>query len=142
MKKMVVGFAFGPDREEVILIKRTKDDWQKDRLNGLGGHVEPHERPEDAMAREFFEEAGIRAERDLWRELVVLTIRDEYQVTFFAADLPPAFFHRAETSSDEGEIVFVPVMDIHRRALVPPAHWIVPLALDRGIELPLCVKRR
>lgn len=137
--RMVVGFAFGPDREEVILIKREKEDWYKGYANGPGGHVEPRERPEDAIAREFEEEAGIRVPRDCWRELVVMTVRDEKIVHFFAADLDGDLLNQARTASDEGEIFRAAVEHIHEQLLVPPAHWIIPLALDPDVSLPLMI---
>jgi 8-oxo-dGTP pyrophosphatase MutT (NUDIX family) len=57
----VVGFLFAPTREQpdqVALIMKNKPAWQKDKLNGLGGHIERNESPLIAMRREFEEEGG------------------------------------------------------------------------------------
>lgn len=54
----VVGFMFSEDYEKVALIRKNKPDWQKGKLNGIGGKIEQDECPDDAMLREFEEEAG------------------------------------------------------------------------------------
>lgn len=60
----VVGFLFSLDCTcvsgcpRVALIKKNRPDWQKGRLNGIGGKVEPGELSDEAMRREFREEAG------------------------------------------------------------------------------------
>lgn len=41
MKRYVVGFLFNPEGDEVVLVLKTKPDWQRGRLNGVGGKVEP-----------------------------------------------------------------------------------------------------
>lgn len=59
MVNYVVGFAFDKNRENVLLMRKNRPDWQKGYLNGLGGHVENNEYPLYAMNREAYEEAGI-----------------------------------------------------------------------------------
>lgn len=59
-KNYVLGFAFSRDGEEVVLIIKQKPDWQKGKLNGIGGKIEPEdESPLHAMIREFKEETGV-----------------------------------------------------------------------------------
>jgi len=53
-----LGFLFTINNE-VLLIRKTKPYWQKDRLNGVGGKVEKEEDPDRTMEREFEEEAGV-----------------------------------------------------------------------------------
>lgn len=57
-KRYVVGFLFNY-HNQVALILKARPDWQKGRLNGIGGHIEEEESPEEAMEREFLEEAGV-----------------------------------------------------------------------------------
>lgn len=45
--------------DEILLINREKSSWMG-RWNGLGGHIEPDESPENSAKRELFEEAGIK----------------------------------------------------------------------------------
>lgn len=55
--RYVVGYCFSPDFDAVALIEKIKPTWQKGKLNGIGGKIEPGEAPVEAMRREFGEEA-------------------------------------------------------------------------------------
>lgn len=57
MTEYVLGFYLWGSRF-VLLIRKNRPDWQAGKLNGIGGHIEPGETPEQAMVREFREEAG------------------------------------------------------------------------------------
>ena len=59
MNKYVVGFAFSENLRAVLLIQKNHPDWQKGFLNGIGGKIEPKEKPLDAMHRECQEETGL-----------------------------------------------------------------------------------
>jgi 8-oxo-dGTP diphosphatase len=45
MNKYVVGFLFNSDTNKVCLIKKNRPQWQKGRLNGVGGHIEDGKAP-------------------------------------------------------------------------------------------------
>lgn len=77
------GFLFGPYLADVALIRKAKPAWQRGKLNGIGGKVEPGETPHDAMVREFEEEAGVRVPR--WT--LIRTERFEAAVVHFFAAL-------------------------------------------------------
>lgn len=63
----VLGFCFaGPTPDLVVIRKRETAPWNAGLLNGVGGSVEAGEFPEEAMAREFFEETGHRSLPDEW----------------------------------------------------------------------------
>jgi len=62
----VVGFMFSEDGKQVALIRKEKPAWQKGKLNGIGGKLEPKEAPLDAMVREFLEETGFETTVDQW----------------------------------------------------------------------------
>jgi 8-oxo-dGTP diphosphatase len=59
MKSYVLGFIIDPHLDQVLLMKKKRPDWQKDRLNGIGGKIEPGETPEAAMVREGNEEVHL-----------------------------------------------------------------------------------
>ena len=55
----VCGFLFNPEKNQVVLIKKNRPDFQKGLFNGVGGKVENGEFCIQAMEREFYEEAGV-----------------------------------------------------------------------------------
>lgn len=58
MKSYVVGFLFDKTLENVVLIRKNRPEWQRNKWNGVGGHIEEGETAACAMAREFEEETG------------------------------------------------------------------------------------
>src|SRR3972149_224048 len=54
----VLGFMFSYDLKQVALIRKSHPEWQKGKLNGIGGHIEENETEIRAMMREFAEETG------------------------------------------------------------------------------------
>jgi 8-oxo-dGTP diphosphatase len=82
MNKYVLGFAFSADGSEVILIKKNKPDWQKDKLNGVGGKSEKGENVYESMVREFKEETGVETKPAQWDLFSSLT-GDNYEMWCF-----------------------------------------------------------
>jgi len=81
MKRMVLGFAFNPLDNTVLLILKARPDWQAGKLNGVGGKRECDgalgwEDPFMAMAREFHEETGCATPDFCW-DRVGRMIRDD-----------------------------------------------------------------
>lgn len=74
MYNYVLGFLIDNNKENVILIRKTKPTWQAGALNGVGGKIEDNEYPKDAMVREFFEETG--ASIINWENYCTMSIRD------------------------------------------------------------------
>lgn len=62
----VLGFMFSPDMERVVLIRKTKPEFQKGKLNGVGGKIEENETPIKAMIREFQVETGVSTKESDW----------------------------------------------------------------------------
>lgn len=80
----VCGFMCSWDLQNFLLIRKTHPEWQKGKLNGIGGKIElkkayigeilihqgnapeNYETPFEAMIREFYEETGITTTRDRW----------------------------------------------------------------------------
>lgn len=70
----VLGFFFSQDKKEVIMIKKTKPDFQKGKLNGVGGKIEPQDiSPHHAMCREFYEETGVTIPGIMWQNFATIT---------------------------------------------------------------------
>lgn len=83
MIEYVLGFAMYEGR--VWLIRKARPAEQAGKLNGIGGKVEPGEHPDEAMVREFKEEAGAVVEN--WIQFGELTDNENYHVTIYRRDL-------------------------------------------------------
>ncbi len=57
-----LGYILSPDRKKTLMVHRNKrkDDQHLGKYNGLGGKMEPDEDIFQCLAREIYEEAGIR----------------------------------------------------------------------------------
>jgi len=122
----VLGFMFDQDGDTVALIRKDKPDWQKGKLNGIGGKVESGESAAGAMRREFKEEAGV--DFDDWRQVldyggVGWTI---YIFAAFSGDI-------YETKTMEEEIVsrwkIWELSDGGYGECMPNLSWIIPMVL-------------
>jgi 8-oxo-dGTP pyrophosphatase MutT (NUDIX family) len=63
--RYVCGFAMGPN--DVLLLTKAKPEWQRGKLNGVGGRVETSDAGlRAAMEREFLEETGVHVRAYNW----------------------------------------------------------------------------
>lgn len=120
----VVGFCFDPTLLHVVLVRKNRPDWQAGRLNGVGGHVEEDETPEDAMNREFSEEAGV-ADLD-WMKFGTL-VGSGWTVHLFCAR--DERYNTVRTMTDE-PIGIYQAFEIPWMTAVSNLRWLVPLAHD------------
>lgn len=135
----VVGFAFSLGF--VLLIKKARPAWQKDKLNGVGGHVEDGELPQDAMVREFFEETGIFTSVRDWKHFAVV-MTDRSRVFMYTVNLTtpmmkdvPITQNLANTMTTNDETVGWYPDIVKNLPTVPNIPWLVELA-KRAEDLP------
>lgn len=97
MTQYVVGLIFDESFENILLIRKNRPDWQKGRLNGVGGKVEKQETSYEAMVRECEEECGLL----LYNWLLVENFSDSnsYEVHFFITQTPS--LRKAYAKTDE-----------------------------------------
>lgn len=125
----VVGFLFTGDGKSVCLVRKSHPDWQRGKLNGVGGKIECGEQVRSAMAREFFEEAGVATESRDW-SLHVRLLGSDFTCFVLAAHLPNPVPVTADGDEPCGwyETGLVPVMP----DVIPNLRWLIPLCLDHG----------
>ena len=121
LRHYVAGFALS-DRGTVLLIQKLKPEWQRGKLNGVGGSIEPGETPAEAMVREFSEETGLVTEPSYWAHFATVTTPVS-KVWFFAADLD---IEHAKTTT--AETVFEVPLDTDWDRMTPNLRWLLPLA--------------
>lgn len=124
--RYVVGFMFS--NGHVLLVQKTKPDWQRGYWNGVGGRVELGETPLDAVAREFQEETLIDTSPGEWRG-ICQERGPGCLVHFYAARrivAPPV-----GRANDMGEpLMWRRVDDLPAVQVVGNLRWLIPMALD------------
>ncbi len=144
MTQYVVGLLFSVSGEQVLLIEKKRPAWQDGLRNGVGGKVEPGETPLQAMEREAEEEAGIKDVK--WQPVVILrgaghranNPNADFIVHFFRAFSDDAF-GALEQKTDERLIPMETVIAVSHIKTMPNLHWIIALAVDPCIQLPIHV---
>jgi 8-oxo-dGTP diphosphatase len=124
-KEYVLGFMFSLDRERVALIRKNKPDWQKGKLNGIGGKVELNESKYVAMTREFAEECGYHGTAGSWLYYCRMEGKD-WAVHCFASYGEPEKCRTME--SEPVEVVSVRELDLY--PTVENLTWLIRLAVD------------
>lgn len=129
----VVGFLFSEDRSKIVLVQKNKPAWQAGRWNGVGGKLEPDERWEDCMSREFAEETGVSIPPEGWQHTVTL-FNDGFECRFFRAFSDLAF----DAKTVESETISLWDLDrLPECPVIDNLRWLVPIQLDMGLSFPL-----
>lgn len=133
----VCGFAFNTFNC-VALIAKSKPEWQKGRLNGVGGKIEGNESPQEAMVREFDEETGIYTDHNKWTEfctmkgpiwcvhfMVYNTVIDAYNTHILPNKEEPV--HWYDTRLLPSNVLY-------------NLRWLIPLCQDKTVCFPVEVR--
>jgi 8-oxo-dGTP diphosphatase len=124
--RYVLGFAFSPDFNQVLLICKNKPHWQAGKHNGLGGRIEDGESSEHAMYREFYEEAGVEIfDWVKFCNLIGEKHGQKYSVDAYHVSLPLEHC-RSQTSEP---IMIFPV-SILPPNILPNVRWLIEMALS------------
>lgn len=127
MKKFyVLGLMFSPDFDKVVLIRKTHPDWQKGKLNGVGGKIEFGENPSAAMVREFMEETGVQTNESDWGQFLLMRF-PEAEIFVFASvwsDCPKlkALIEETPSVMNLSEVFFLKTVR-NIQWLIPMAKW-------------------
>jgi 8-oxo-dGTP diphosphatase len=138
MKFYTAGGIFSKERNEILLIRKNRPDWQKGKFNFVGGKMEEGETPLQTMRREAFEETTIKD--DDWKEIAVLEAK-HFEVTFFA--IYNQDIKKIKALTDE-ELYPMMIKDIYNpnyyfyNDIMKNLRVVISLALDdSGIKLPI-----
>ena len=130
MKEYCLGFVSSASL--VLLIEKTKPDWQAGKLNGIGGKIEDGETPLEAMKREWAEETGI--DNPEWSPTIQM-FEDDWVVYCFKGTLDGLSLKSAEMISEtfEEKCFLVDANDLPDNVL-PNLKWLVPMHQDEGFN--------
>jgi len=130
----VLALLFTEDRRQVVLMHKTRPAWQAGRVNALGGRLLAGESAADAARREVREEAGVDVAT--WDEVLVWDdpVYRMHVVRAFDDDAA----RRAHTAEDQ--TVFLADAHALPPNLIDNLRWLVPLALDRDVAVPIAVR--
>lgn len=97
-QEYVLGIAMNYKKNKILLIRKTKPDWQQGLLNAVGGKIEKNESPMQAMVREFEEETGLKTSNVFWTELGIQENEHFKMYIFYMID---DFIVGAKTTTEE-----------------------------------------
>jgi 8-oxo-dGTP diphosphatase len=123
--RYVVGFLLDPTLSKVVLIRKAKPEWQSGLLNGVGGKVGDNiqgETPEQAIHREFKEEAGV--DNLDWKPY--LTLQTPHSELYFFRAIGNVHMAQTQTEEDVGVFDVHDVMD--RCDTIPNLRWCIQMA--------------
>jgi 8-oxo-dGTP diphosphatase len=126
----VLALLFTADGREVVLVRKSRPPWQAGRVNALGGKLHDGESLVDAARREVREEAGVEVER--WEEFLVWH-DPEYRLRAVRAFDDVA---RLARTAEDQDVFLVNVSGLPLN-VIDNLRWIIPLALDRDVTVPL-----
>lgn len=138
MQEYVVGFLH--DEQRVVLIWKNRPQWQAGHLNGVGGHVEKFDvQHHDAMAREFYEETGVKTHPRQWSHFLSLMGKNA-DVHCFAMFDHEGLISKVMTKTDERiQVIRFSNINVGPFKTVPNLRWIIPLMLQRDHYHPIYV---
>lgn len=135
-KPYVLGFIVCLESNEVLLIKKTKPQWQAGYLNGIGGKIEltddgDWERADVAMSREAEEECGVGIKPEEWQLFAEMS-SDNWVVWCYITAVKHDQFKTAVTKEAE-EVVVVNLSNVtwQNYKLLGNIAWLVNMGLDK-----------
>jgi len=143
-KQYVLGFCFSRDKEEVVLIRKNRPEWQKGKLNGVGGKIEPEDAsPLHAMVREFKEETGvdtidrINDEMNGWKHFATMTFEDDImggKAIVYCFKMFSNVCYQCKTIETE-QVLCLPLnSELIKSLSLDNLQVLIPMALHNGIK--------
>lgn len=116
----------------VLLIEKTKPEWQKGLLNGIGGKIEDFDMfPIDAMVREFKEETGIDSTIEDWEFKLELK-GDDFSVAIFKSTT--INIYKREQTTEEFPVIFGVDRCMATDKTISNIPMIISALLDKDLE--------
>lgn len=122
-----LGFIFDSSTQNVLLIQKQKPEWQKGKLNGIGGKCESGEKSIDCMIRETKEETGLETSAKAWTYIGAMkqSFGDVDVFTLKYEGSPSDAQH-----ADHEEIAWLEAEQLPNNVM-QNLRWLIPLAQDK-----------
>lgn len=134
MQKYCLGFIFNEDYSEVIVIEKLRPEWQKGKLNGIGGKVEEGESAYTAMIRECKEETGLDIIN--WKPIGRM-IGDWGEVEVFKTTYKD--LSEAKTMEEE-KVKVILTNSFFTYPIMDSLQYFIPIALERNQDIFVSVE--
>lgn len=134
-KQYVCGFRFNENMDKVLLIRKSKPDWQRGLINGIGGKLEDVDHSfVDAIEREYEEETKLGT-FDEWKHFTSLK-NDFFEVRFFVSFGNDVMDYQGYTADiGEGVVGLYEYPEVlGDSTLMPNLTWLLPMSLDGEIK--------
>jgi 8-oxo-dGTP diphosphatase len=137
IKSYVLGFAFDEAKLMVVLIEKQKPEWQKGKLNGVGGKVEPYDKNMHcAMVREFYEETGLLTKEDMWDNFANMHFKDDVMggsAIVYCFRMFSKRVIRCKTIESE-KIIHLDLSIPTRQPIIKNLKVLIPMAMDTDFD--------
>lgn len=135
--RYVLGFAF--DRaDNVILVQKTKPQWQAGKLNGVGGQIEEtDDTPVAAMVREFQEETRLSTRESQWRYVLTMGSDDWEVLVYTMTDLDAYYgiYQGQQTDTDERLMILHKGEVLGSSSCISNVQWLVAACFDEQMPV-------
>lgn len=135
MKEFSLGFIFDASHKKVLLVHKEKPDWQKGKINGIGGKLEQGESPVACIARETREESCLNIPEENWTFLGLLSTKDSWRIhtymTTYEGNMTDA------QKGDHEEIEWFSSEKLPPEC-IPNLTWIIPFAQEQFMATHTC----
>ncbi len=127
MKRYTLGFIFNSTLTKVLLIHKLTPEWQKGRVNGIGGKTEQGEDSLSCIVREIHEETGLVTQRNKWVYVSNLE-SDEWTMDVFG--LVYTGDTKNAKSTDKEIVEWFDINNLPSN-IMSNGKWLIPLTLDK-----------
>lgn len=132
-QEYTLGFMFSADLREVLLIRKDHPDWQRRRLNGIGGKSDPSRDTIFEMVREFNEEAvsngKFLTDKDDWNQFAIIrNEKNTFKLHCFMATSRWRISNYVAADSNREQVFSVDPLNLPQN-IVPNCRWLIPLAM-------------
>ena len=126
MIRYTVGFLFNSKLSKVLLIHKLHPEWQKGKINGIGGKFEDNESNQECIAREVAEETGLTISPDLWNKVA------ELHSSIFDVDVMTAVYEGSENDAKSIEIEQIEWFSVNNlpKNIISNLSWLIPICID------------